>query len=399
MADKISLLIVDDDEQAREGVSNLLRIEFGDQVDVVGFAGNGADAIEQARALTPDLILMDVNMPGMNGIEATNQITQLMPNVGVIMLTAQDDSQYVKQAFHARAVDYVTKPVNPAELTGAISRFMASFGTAAARPATPQPPVVQAAPLVNGHLIGVLGFKGGTGKTTLAANLAVGLAKARKKVVLVDSDVLFGDVSITLNTRAQHSIMQMADMAADPDQMELDTVNAILVLHESGAKLLLAPSNPSESEPISSTVMTNLLEFLKQHFDYVVVDTSHALDETLLATVRTADRLLVVANATMSSLKDTRLLFAELDSLEAMGKVTLALNQVDRSNTITPDQIANHLRVPIAAQIPFDLTAVNALNSGVALITLDPKRAPSVKPLIDMVQVLVSQCESAGEPA
>lgn len=391
MAEKIRILIVDDDEQVRDGLARLLEIEDEGRMEVVGFAEDGREAVNQAIQLHPDVVLMDINMPIMNGIEATSQITQVAPDIGVIMLTVQDDPIYIAQALRARAVDYMTKPVSSSELSDSIYRYMAGRQPYVAPPPPPPAPVT-------GHVVGVLGFKGGVGKTTLAVNLAVGLAKAKKKVVLVDSDILFGDVSISLNTRAQRSIVHLARVAADADQIEPDAMEAALVPHESGLKLLLSPTNLDDIEILSAGVVTNLLNFLKQQFEYVIVDTSCHLDEVLAATVRTSDRLIVVTQPSMSSLKDTRLMFHELDGMEAMHKVIVALNQVERTNQITPEQIANHLKVSIPIQIPNDPTALNALNSGVALITLDPKRSPGIKPLVDMVKVVMQQCESVGQP-
>jgi pilus assembly protein CpaE len=392
VADKIRILIADDDEEVRAGVARLLEIEDEGRMQVVGFADNGKSAVDQAMNLHPDVVLMDINMPIMNGIDATSQITSAAPDIGVIMLTVQDDPVYMQQAFRARAVDYMTKPFTSSELAESINRYIS--GRQPYMPPPPAPPQP-----VSGHVVGVLGFKGGTGKTTLAINLAVGLAMARKQVVLVDGDVLFGDVGIALNTRAPRSIVHLARVASEADEIDPEAMEAALVPHEAGLKLLLSPTNPDDAERISSEAMVNLLRFLRQQFEYVIVDTSCRVDEVLVGTVRAADRLIVVSHPSMSSLKDTRLIFRQLSGLEAMHKVTVALNQVDRSDQITPDQIANHLKVDIPIQVPADPTALNALNSGVALITLDPKRSPAIRPLMAMVQVVIGQCETVVEPA
>ena len=392
MVDKIRILIADDDAEMRDGLARLLEIEDEGRMVVVGFADNGKSAVDQAIGLHPDVVLMDINMPVMNGIDATSQITSAAPDIGVIMLTVQDDPIYIAQAFRARAVDYMTKPISSTELTESINRYIAGRQPYVPPPPAPPPPVT-------GHVVGVVGFKGGTGKTTLAINLAVGLAMGGKKAALVDADILFGDVGIALNTRAPRSIVQLARVASEADQMEQEALDAALVPHETGLKLLLAPTNPDDAEHISSEAMSNLLGYLRQQFEYVVVDTSCYPDETLLATVRAADRLIVVTQPSMSSLKDTRLMFRQLAAMDAMQKVIVALNQVERSNQITADQIANYLKLDIPIQVPADPTALNALNSGVALITLDPKRAPGIKPLLEMVQVVIAQCETAPEPA
>jgi pilus assembly protein CpaE len=144
--------------------------------------------------------------------------------------------------------------------------------------------------------------------------------------------------------------------------------------------------------------MTNLINLLKRDFEFVVIDTSVQLDELLLAVINTSERLLVLATPTMPSLKDARILFGELSQLEySMDKVMLILNQIDKTSRITADQITNFLKRPVALQIPFDLTTIEAVNQGVPLVSLDPRRAPSVKPMMDMVQLILSSFEVSAE--
>ncbi len=330
-------------------------------------------------------------MPVMNGIEATEQITQIAPQTKVIMVTVQDSTEYFQKAFRVRAADYVTKPIKAADLFEAIDRYLIN-------PRLDQLHSLPPAPTAVGHVVALVSFKGGTGKTTLAINLALGLTKANRKVVLVDADILFGDIGVSLNVKGQNTIIDMARMAADPDDIEQEVAEKILTSHDSGLKVLLAPSDPGDYKPISAEAMSNMLEFLKQQFDYVIVDTSRNIDDMLLAIIRSADRLLVATTATMTALKDTRFMFSELKGVGATNKVMLVLNQFARHNQVTPEQMTNHLKVPIAAQIPFDPNAVNALNHGIGLITLDPGRAPSARPLLGLAGVIMRHFET-GEPA
>lgn len=407
MADKIRVMIVDDNESTREGTSRLL--EYEDNIEIVGFADNGAEAVERVKELSPQVVLMDINMPIMNGIDATAQISQVAPQTKVIMVSVQDDSQYLKQAFRAGAVDFVAKPITSAELAQAIERAYNSIQAApppVQQPVAPMPgapagwPAMPGAANV-GHVIGVLGFKGGMGKTTIAVNLGVGLAKAGKKVVIVDTNTLFGDVAVFLNARGQHNVVDFARLSTEPDSMDSDSMNTILVAHESGVKLLIAPANPSESEPISNEVMSTMLTLLKREFDYVIVDTSTGFDEILLATIQSAEKLIVLTTPTMPALKNAKFLLGELSGLESTDKVMLILNQIDKSSSITGDQIANYLKVPVVAQLPLDPSVNSALNQGVALITLDPKRIPSARSLLDVVQLVRNtfEAEAVAEEA
>ena len=117
-AKSISLLLVDDHPVVRKGTRDLLEGET--DLHVVGEAESGEEAITQARALKPDVILMDVSMPGMNGIEATRRIKAEMPAIGVLVLTSYDDDAYVFALLEAGAAGYILKNATEEELLGAV---------------------------------------------------------------------------------------------------------------------------------------------------------------------------------------------------------------------------------------------------------------------------------------
>jgi NarL family two-component system response regulator LiaR len=115
---KISVLIVDDHGVVRQGLRTYL--ELLEDIEIAGEAGNGFEAVEQARLLRPDIVLMDLEMPEMNGIEATRQVLALSPSMSVIVLTSFSDDELVFPAIEAGATGYLLKDVDPAELHQAI---------------------------------------------------------------------------------------------------------------------------------------------------------------------------------------------------------------------------------------------------------------------------------------
>ncbi|MGD1928575.1 MAG: response regulator [Leptolyngbyaceae cyanobacterium] len=143
MTAKIRILLVDDQYLIREGIASLLELEAA--VEVVGIAGNGQEAIAQALDLKPHIILMDVRMPEMNGVEATAQIRQALPTCQIIMLTTFDDEEFIVQSLLAGACGYLMKDIPPQDLVQAIK--LAHAG------------VYQLAPEVAGKLIGALKHK------------------------------------------------------------------------------------------------------------------------------------------------------------------------------------------------------------------------------------------------
>src|SRR5688572_994552 len=120
MAEKIRVLIVDDNDDTRDGTRRLL--EYEDNIEIVGFADNGQSAVDQARELKPWVILMDINMPVMDGLTATEIIKGELPSTQIIVVSVQDDAHYMRQAFQKGAFDFVAKPITSAELAHAIER-------------------------------------------------------------------------------------------------------------------------------------------------------------------------------------------------------------------------------------------------------------------------------------
>lgn len=114
----VKVLVVDDQQLMRDGISSLLSIQDG--IEVIGTAVNGQEAIEQALALTPDVILMDVRMPVMNGITATEQIRRQLPTCQVLMLTTFDDEEDIVKALIAGANGYLLKDIPAQDLAQAV---------------------------------------------------------------------------------------------------------------------------------------------------------------------------------------------------------------------------------------------------------------------------------------
>jgi len=116
--EQIKILVVDDHALFRQGLSRVLEMEK--ELAVVGEAENGEDAIRKVAALQPDVVLMDINMPSMNGIEATREIKKRYPDTKVIILSIHEDDEYVFEVVRAGANGYVLKDVAPSELVQAI---------------------------------------------------------------------------------------------------------------------------------------------------------------------------------------------------------------------------------------------------------------------------------------
>lgn len=116
--DKIGVLIVDDHPLFRQGLKDLLKME--PDLEVVGEGASGEEALRLVRDLRPNVVIMDINLPGMNGLQVTRQIRSERLPVGIVMLTAYDDAEQIMHAFRAGASAYCSKDVEPGKLVDVV---------------------------------------------------------------------------------------------------------------------------------------------------------------------------------------------------------------------------------------------------------------------------------------
>lgn len=404
--DKIRVLIVDDVSETRENVKKLL--QFENDVEVVGIARTGKEAIQVSQELNPDVVLMDINMPDMDGIAATEAIRANQQSVQVIILSVQSDQNYMRRAMLAGARDFLTKPPMGDELISAIRRageMAISEKEKAARAQAAIPVLGSLAGSTGGYggprgkIVSVYSPKGGTGCTTLAVNLALALNTSDTKVALVDGNLQFGDVAVFVNEQGKNTVVDLAPRA---DELDAEIVEEVMIKHAaSGLHILAAPSRPEYAEKVSSGQFAKMLEYLTHLYAYVIVDTSPTLTDVTLATVDISDIIILVTTQDIPSIKNCRLF---LDLLQSLGikrdRVMFIMNRFDKKTNITPERIAENLKQEVVHIIPMDdATTVKAVNRGVPFV-LDNKNQPAARAvfaLAERLQARITAEESGNE--
>ena len=383
MADKIRVLIVDDVADTRENVRKLLQFET--DVDVVGAARSGKEGIQFASELDPDVVLMDINMPDIDGITATEAIRQKSPHIQVVILSVQNDQNYMRRAMLVGARDFLTKPPMPDELVAAIrragkmareerSKSIQSYATAAGG----VPLTSTGGPTPLGKIIMVYSPKGGTGCTTIAVNLAVAFHNQDTKVVIVDANMQFGDVAIFLNEQGKNTIL---DLAPRVDELDPEIVDSVMIKNAAtGIHILASPSRPENAEKVNSDEFTKLVRYLCQLYAYVIIDTSVYLNDITLAVLDVADAVVLVTTQDIPSIKNDRLF---LDLMTTMGilpdKIAFVMNRFDKRIAITAEKIGENLKQEVMAVIPLDeRTVIPAVNRGVPFM-VDNKAQPAAR--------------------
>jgi pilus assembly protein CpaE len=399
--DKIRVLIVDDVSETRENVKKLL--QFESDVEVVGVARTGKEAIQASQDLNPDVVLMDINMPDMDGIAATEAIRAKQQAVQVIILSVQSDQNYMRRAMLVGARDFLTKPPMGDELISAIRRAgemaqveRAKVARAQAVPISGMTGMAASYGGPRGKIVVVYSPKGGTGCTTIAVNLALTLKTEDTRVVLVDGNLQFGDVAVFLNEQGKNTVLDLAPRA---DELDAEIVEEVMVKHSAtGLHILAAPSRPEYAEKVSSGQFAKMLEYLTHLYAYVIVDTAPALTDLTLATIDVSDLIVLITTQDIPSIKNSRLF---LDLLQSLGvqreRVMFIMNRFDKKVNITPERVADNLKQEVALVIPADEpTAVKAVNRGVPFV-LDNKSQPvarGVQALADAIRARVTAQET-----
>lgn len=375
----IRVLIVDDVAESRDNVEKLLRFE--PDIQVVGKASRGQEGIDLAASLHPDVVLMDLHMPDMDGIEATMQLTTKVPATSVIMMSVQNEPDVLRRAMLAGAREFLSKPFSLDELITSV-RHVAKL----VRPVQ----VVNGAPAATangtrpaetgrGRLICVCSSKGGVGRSFVAANLAVALRRATgKNVALVDAALHFGDIGVMMNVADGKTI---ADIVPQARSLDRELMDDVLVTHTSGVRLLLAPPTPQDAEIVAADHLRAAIGLLGRMTDYVVVDTRPGFDDSMLGIMDASDVILLVLTMEMTAIKDTRQ-FLEITELLGypMSKIQLVLNRANTYSGIPVQDIAENLKREIPFRLPEDASAVlRSINEGSPLVDHQPDHRVSAE--------------------
>jgi len=364
MADRIKVLIVDDIPETRDHLSKLLGFES--DVEVVGAADGGPEAIEMGMALRPDVVLMDINMPGMDGITATERLAAEVPTAAVIMMSVQGEADYLRRSMLAGAREFLVKPFSSDELTASIRQVWSREKEKQSRYA----PVATKQDKSNGGgepaaIAAVFSPKGGVGRTTISVNLAVAVAQMGKRVALVDASFQFGDVGVLLNLNPRNK--SIADLAGELQSGDLESLDTFMVTHSSGVRVLLAPPTPEQAELIGPVAVKRVLQALRSEFDLVIVDCPSSFNEPTLAVLDEADLILTLLTLEITSVKNMRL-FLEVTEQLGYGpeKIRLVLNRADSTLGIRVADVEHSIGRKVDHTIVSDgRSVVYALNRGV----------------------------------
>lgn len=293
---RIRVALVDDEPELLQRVSALLAKE--PDMELVGTGRDGREALRLANRARPDVMVLDVNMPLVNGIQAAARITSLFPSIGLLMLTSVDSGVVIKQAFKAGAKDFLNKKNEIPELARAIREVNAQRNPAA--PAR--------------GLATVWSFyatKGNSGCTTLAVNTAFDLATLGYRVLLVDLDLVHGDCAFQLNLPPGQPGKNLFTSLGTLGELSEKAVKPFVRRYQASGiphtplSVLESPCTLTPADPASSDRVAEVLDLMVTLYDHVVIDLPPGLirDRAVIAAMDLSERVFAVFNREMSAMR------------------------------------------------------------------------------------------------
>jgi pilus assembly protein CpaE len=403
--DMVTVLLVENNAQLMKHMQKTLGLI--DKIELINTCLIAQEALEVIRDQKPLVALVDYNLPDMNGINLTEIIRREFPGTQVIVISQDNYTDVVLQAVRAGACDFITHDVSVKELTDVLTRAatlaiqdrsklsafagLAAPDRKAAAPSGPQ-----------GKVVAVYGAKGGIGTTTLAANLALALMDRDRdaRVVLVDGAIQYGDVHLMFNELGQASVMDLVQRLFDLD-LEL-VENVMLFNRPTGISILPAPPRPEFAEKITGEAFARILEFMRRHYDYIVVNTHSYISDAVLAALDASEVVVLVTAQSINAIRNTRLF---LDLWNAIGmtkdRIQLVIARHDPTSPITTDRVGERLKFPVNLVLPEDNDAArkaDALGQPILRSTRDSAYSKALNGLADQVVKRAEAAEKVEEP-
>jgi pilus assembly protein CpaE len=312
-----------------------------------------------------DLVVIAADVPLDEACALAEEQRVERPDLGVLLLRKRVDVSTLNQALRSGVRD-----VMDAEDSAALAAAARRSRDLTARLRGPHDQHGA------GKVITVFSAKGGVGKTMLAVNLAAHLAATGAPTLLIDLDVMFGDVAISCQLNPPATLADAAGMAGHMDQQGL---TSLVAEHGSGLHVLAAPSDPAEAEGVATALVAETIRVARTAYRYIVVDTPPNISEHVLTAFDTTDVALLIATLDIPAVKNLRIAISTLDTLGAdQGGRLVVLNRASDKVGLSLDEVASALRTGVDHAIPSSLDVPVAANRGEPLTTSQPRHAVSL---------------------
>jgi pilus assembly protein CpaE len=346
-------------------------IPVGSGITVAGIVGALTPTPDEVQETDADVLVVACSEQGEAALTLVQWWADHRPTRPVVVLCHASPNGFVGRAFAAGADDLVVFEPGYEVSNETSQELIFALQKAVARKSTPAENGTDA-----GAMICVLGPKGGIGKTVTCCNLGISLVEMGKRVVLVDLDLQFGDLALSLNLTPQGTVH---DLAAAGGSLDAGKIESYLGTHSSGMRVLMAPTRPDQAGGVKIDFLRDIYGVLRSVYDYVIVDTPPGFTPEVIASIDASSYICMVGMLDALSLKNTKL---GLETLELMGyemgRVRLVLNRADSSVGITHSDVLSILGRAPDVLVPSHRDVTRSVNEGIPIV-LSHKRSEAAK--------------------
>ena len=322
-------------------------------------------SVSELKRLNPELVFLDLGDDPTVGVQFAQFLSDSNPRRQFVAVGPVLQPELLMEAMRAGITEYLPKPVPADVLRAAVERTSRKMGLS-----------VDGGARTGAKLLVAFSVKGGAGTTTVATNLAIQLHKlTRKKTLLVDLNLEIGDVALFLGMQPRFTFMELI---RNLHRMDGELLASLTDSHESGVQVISGPEDPRTSEALSPDTVPQILALLRQHYDYVVVDTSKSFGAVTMAILEQADEVLLVTNADLPSVRNIKRTMPLLVGAGGTDEhLRLVLNRYQEDDMISLKQVEGTLGMAVYATLANDQEATTrAINTGKPFI-LDGKSSLS----------------------
>jgi pilus assembly protein CpaE len=350
-------------------------------------SADSTTAVSYCVERRPVAAIVGADLTPLDGYATTKEIVSRASGVSVLLVARDPTSEDFRKALRAGARDMLPVPVDKSDLFSALD---AAIEVSRAKRITLDQLTAHAVDpdeIPKAKRIVVFSTKGGTGKTFVATNLAVGLAAAGSRVALVDLDLQFGDVAIALGMTPDRTLF---DLVQTYTQFDLPLMRDFMLKHPSGLHVLPAPLYPDQADQITTSDIESLLSAIETGYDYVVVDTPPFFEDRILVALDWADYVLLIGSLDLPSVKNMKISFTTMDLMAyPEEKLRIVINRADTKVGLDIGEVEKTLGRKVELAISSSIDVPRALNAGEALVLTKPGSKVS-KELAKLVQAFKS---------
>lgn len=323
------------------------------------FGAFGEQQVRALRQLNPEVVVIDLEDDPELGVKFTQFLSEMHPGQRVVGVGPHLSPEQLLAAMRAGVADYLHKPVDEGALRGSMARVAQALGRGTGKPGARG----------GSRLYSFFSPKGGSGSTSVATNVAVVLHRLTgKKTLLVDLDLELGEVALLLGVQPRFNFV---DMVKNFHRMDAGLLASYIEQHASGIHLLSAPFHPERAEVVSGDDIRRILHFLKQHYDYVVVDTPGSFSPPTLAAFDQSDLVFVVTNLDLPSLRNIQRGLPMLKRVLPKGdeQIRMVVNRYQSETAISLEDVERTIGLKVFATIANDYEAlIQSINSGKPIV-------------------------------